>query len=686
MLKSNKKNFATKAALMTAAVSVATSGAVVATAPSAFAYGGKEDPSTGIVWGVAQDGTYMTPTSGGELQGFCIDPTLAYPKQGSATKYGDPKPWGENMKSGDKKRMAVALYLGKLAQEEPGKFKQVVDAAKNASNALGSIGDIDIPGIGKIKPGDAIPGEIKDAINAMKDSNLDEFIAGSSAVVHEIGAKPEYGGNNKWGERHNQLSPEARKTYDIINKLAPMLPDQALDLGEVKFSVREPEGGNKQRMILMSDVKIPQIKIPGIPKLPNMTPPKLTESTDGDSESSTTTHDSTSKTTTRITTEKSTTQTTPENPTTPDAPGTTPTVPGKTTPVEKTTPSKESETPVTKVTRSTTPKEKEKPAPEIRTSAGTKDENVVEVGKTIVDTVTFKGLEKGETYTIVGETYDKNTGNSTGNNGQTTFTAEESDGEIDVKIPVNNADSSEQVVFEKLYKGKDANGEKVAEHADINDASQTVGTPRQNPNIRTSASSSTGNYIQSGTTVDDTVTYTGLVPGKTYRLEARLMCKETGADTGANATHEFTPETSDGSTVVSGIAVTDPDCFEQVAFEKLYELDNGTPYLVAAHEDINDAAQTVGGPGAVAKKKKKKVAPSKKPQPAPIGAKAKAKSQSNPRINNSVGAPGAPAPAAPAAPGAPAGGGSGAAPVAPRQVINSVPSGGESLANTIFAK
>lgn len=121
-----------------------------------------------------------------------------------------------------------------------------------------------------------------------------------------------------------------------------------------------------------------------------------------------------------------------------------------------------------------------------------------------------------------------------------------------------------------------------------------------NPEIRTSAEGSTGNTIESGTTVNDTVSYSGLESGNGYRLEARLMCKETGEDTGASKEHEFTASSASGEVTVEDIAVEDPDCLEQVVFQNLYDEEG---YLVASHEDIQDNSQTVGG-GTTGKKKK----------------------------------------------------------------------------------
>lgn len=121
------------------------------------------------------------------------------------------------------------------------------------------------------------------------------------------------------------------------------------------------------------------------------------------------------------------------------------------------------------------------------------------------------------------------------------------------------------------------------------------------PQIRTSANMD-ADVIQTGAMVSDTVRYEGLVPGKSYTLETRLMCKMTAEQTGDSVKSQFTAEASSGSYTVENIPVTDPDCLEQVVFEKLYD-ENGT--LVATHEDLEDSAQTVGSEQRDGKKKKK---------------------------------------------------------------------------------
>jgi len=652
--------------------------ASMVSAPEAQAYNGKEDPGTGIVWGVGQDGSYMVPlVSGGEKQGWCIDPGAAYPKQGSPVKYGKPTTWGKGMSASDKKKIGVALIIGKGI--ESGQINsqtiKVIDSINGALNsargaaqkALDTAKSSPLPEPAK---GMAVKAA-QDALNKIPKGGItkdvNKLAAGVSGVVHDVGqrnandsntTKPPY--TKPWNPGRI-TDPEARFVYNLISKYSNLIPNAVLP--QVSFSVRESVDHSRQRMVLMDDIKIDfnsggfDLNLPPIPNTPGREDDKATPPT---------------KTTNKPSTTPSTT--TPTSSETTETPSTTP----ETT--SETTPSTTSET--TTPSSTTTPsKEKEKDKPEIRTSAGTKSENVVDQGKTITDTVTYKNLEPGETYKLTGETVNKENGEKDGNKGEIEFTPKTANGRVDVPIKLDKVEADQLVVFESLAIKKKDKWDEVATHEDVDDQAQTVGRIPRNPQIGTSADSSTGNFIQTGTTVNDTVRFQGLTPGKNYRLEARLMCKATGEDTGAVANHEFTPDKENGQTVVQGIEVTNPDCLEQVVFEKLYD-DKGL--LVASHEDINDAAQTFGGEQP-AKKKKKTPTPEKpapKPQPKPEAPMAVANADAN---ADSAPAP-APLGAAPASGGGGgAGGAGGAGGGAPRQVIGSVPSGDYSVTgSTLF--
>ena len=96
-------------------------------------------------------------------------------------------------------------------------------------------------------------------------------------------------------------------------------------------------------------------------------------------------------------------------------------------------------------------------------------------------------------------------------------------------------------------------------------------------------------------TLTDTVSYTGLVPGKEYRATGVLMDKETGEKLlvdGKEITAEtvFVPETKNGSVDVTFIFdATGLHGKEIVVFEDLYREN----VLLAIHADINDEGQTI---------------------------------------------------------------------------------------------
>lgn len=96
-------------------------------------------------------------------------------------------------------------------------------------------------------------------------------------------------------------------------------------------------------------------------------------------------------------------------------------------------------------------------------------------------------------------------------------------------------------------------------------------------------------------TLTDTVSYTGLVPGKEYRATGVLMDKETGEkllvdSKKITAETVFVPETKNGSVDVTFIFdATGLHGKEIVVFEDLYREN----VLLATHTDINDEGQTV---------------------------------------------------------------------------------------------
>ena len=224
---------------------------------------------------------------------------------------------------------------------------------------------------------------------------------------------------------------------------------------------------------------------------------------------------------------------------------------------------------------------------------------------TIVDVVEYTGLTPGKTYTISGVLMDKATNQPLLVDGaeitaEVEFTSESADGTVELTytLDASTLAGTTIVVFETLY----FDGVEIAAHADINDENQTVEiTEPEKPTLGTTATVD-GQHTADPTgeiTIVDEVAYSGLTPGKTYKISGVLMDKETGEpllvgegeeQAQVTAEVEFTPEAAEGTVELtytldaSALAGT-----TIVVFETLYS--DGVE--IAAHADINDEAQTV---------------------------------------------------------------------------------------------
>ena len=243
--------------------------------------------------------------------------------------------------------------------------------------------------------------------------------------------------------------------------------------------------------------------------------------------------------------------------------------------------------------------------PDIKTEAST------EVGKTVVystqaiikDTVSYRNLVPGKTYTMTGKLMRKSTGKEAKDeNGKVItaskeFTPETSDGTVEVTFTFNSTllQGESLVVFETLL----YNNVEYAVHADINDEGQTVTVPKVGTTATINGKKSI--FLAStevrNITITDKIAYKGLVPGTAYRAEAVLYKKDgtqlTRDGKPVTATLEFTPETSDGTVDVkitfSSKGLSEGD--KIVVFEKVFEVKSNI--LIGAHEDLSDKAQTV---------------------------------------------------------------------------------------------
>ena len=240
--------------------------------------------------------------------------------------------------------------------------------------------------------------------------------------------------------------------------------------------------------------------------------------------------------------------------------------------------------------------------PKVRTSAIDKTTKInhTEATKeaTIIDTVSYEGLEIGREYTVKGVLMNQRTKKAVTVDGKevtasTTFTAENRNGSVEVVFTFDATalEGTTTVVFETLY----TENKEVGIHADITDKGQTVYIPK----IRTTAiSDDTKDHVTKADetiTLIDTVAYTDLEVGREYTVSGKLMNRATnepilvdGKEVTAETT--FTPETTDGTVDVTftfdGTGLEDTVV---VVFETLYT----EKKEVAVHADITDEKQSV---------------------------------------------------------------------------------------------
>ena len=233
------------------------------------------------------------------------------------------------------------------------------------------------------------------------------------------------------------------------------------------------------------------------------------------------------------------------------------------------------------------------------------DKNVVrDTQATVKDTVEYKGLVVGKTYTVSGTLVYKKNGepvlNADGSKvtAEKTFTANDTYGSVELEFTFDAAalDGEEIVAFEKLYQ----DGKEVGGHEDISDEGQTVTVV--SPELKTTAIDAVDgdkNVVKDPeATVTDTVEYDGLIPGREYTVVGKIMDKATGEAYIDPTTGEeivgsttFTPKDTYGTIDVE--FNFDASQLEQDAQLVVFESLQREGEEVGDHSDINDDAQAV---------------------------------------------------------------------------------------------
>ena len=221
----------------------------------------------------------------------------------------------------------------------------------------------------------------------------------------------------------------------------------------------------------------------------------------------------------------------------------------------------------------------------------------------ITDTVSYKGLIVGRTYTFKTILMDKDTGKA----------VKDADGkdialEIKLKVNTGNRDGTVNipivfdatslaghsvVVFEYLY---DEDGIEVGKHEDLEDESQTIVFPKAETEASDEVTATNIVMPSKDIRVKDILVYHNLLVGKEYLVTGTLMDKKTGKavldDEGneVRSTKKFTAEKKNGSVEIlftfSGVKLGGT---VMVAFEKV----SISGVEIMTHTDINDDDQTV---------------------------------------------------------------------------------------------
>ena len=225
---------------------------------------------------------------------------------------------------------------------------------------------------------------------------------------------------------------------------------------------------------------------------------------------------------------------------------------------------------------------------------------------TIVDTVSYYGLEEGSAYRLVGTLMDKSTGEAVVNADGEPITAERrfnaavsGHGEIEntFRFDATAYAGKDVVVFEELY---DGSGDLIAEHKEIDDLDQTISYPSIGTSVMDLETGDQISMADDRITLVDTVEYHNVQVGRILTVTGILYDKTTGRpaldDYGSQITAEatFIPSRKDGTVdvtfVFSGVRLAGT---EVVAFETLERAN----VEYAVHADINDESQMSYIPG-----------------------------------------------------------------------------------------
>ena len=218
---------------------------------------------------------------------------------------------------------------------------------------------------------------------------------------------------------------------------------------------------------------------------------------------------------------------------------------------------------------------------------------------TLTDTVAYRNLVPGKTYTVSGTLMDQRTGKAVTVNGKAVtssadFTPDTADGEttVDFHFNTKGLDDTTVVVFEKMFYG---NAE-IAAHEDINDKGQTIYIPSVKTTAIDEKTATKLTLAEKDIHIVDKVAYRNLVPGEKYTVTGTAIDKTTGEtlkdDAGKDVTAKasFKAEKANGTVDVAFVFDGSTLAGKTVVmYENIYYNNK----LVGVHADITDEAQII---------------------------------------------------------------------------------------------
>lgn len=213
----------------------------------------------------------------------------------------------------------------------------------------------------------------------------------------------------------------------------------------------------------------------------------------------------------------------------------------------------------------------------------------------LTDTIEYRNLLPGETYTLHGTVVEKETEQRLSEEKRQEFVPEKADGSIEIAFEINGTDLSGKTAV--IYEEIKIDGKSIAEHKDPKAREQSIYFPKIGTKAMDKKSKTQEGDAREKQTIIDQVSYENLLPGETYILKGVLMDKADGKEmtdknnrkiTGRTT---FTPEKSAGTVEMTfELDARELGGKAVVVFENLYDEED---YLIADEANIDNADQTI---------------------------------------------------------------------------------------------